>query len=241
MHDGIHVIAGECTTLFDGSREREQRGDVLVVVKPDNTVLVHDTDGYQPIAWLTRAESVAIEGDSLVARDGDALLRVAVHEEHGRARYPVSAAGLPVGDCPDCSGVLVRAAGDVTCTNCEARHGLPADATVTGNRCGDCRLPTIRVERGAAFEVCLDRGCESIDDRVRGAFDREWDCPACEGDLRIIRRGGLLAGCEHYPDCETGLSVPSGVVVDECSCGLPVFESPGGRRCLDAACDGGEA
>jgi len=37
MHDGTCVMAGECTTVFEGTREREQRGDVLVVVKPDNT------------------------------------------------------------------------------------------------------------------------------------------------------------------------------------------------------------
>jgi len=80
MHDGIRVMAGDCTTVFEGPREREQRGDVLVVVKPDNTVLVHDVDGYQPVAWLTRADSVAIEDGAVTARDGDELLRVVTHD-----------------------------------------------------------------------------------------------------------------------------------------------------------------
>jgi len=240
MHDGTRVMAGECTTVFEGSREREQRGDVVVLVKPDNTVLVHDADGYQPVAWLTRAESVAVEDGVVTARDGTEFLRVVAHEEHGSARFPASTAGVPVADCPHCAGTLVRARGEVACTTCDAGYGVPSDATVTGGRCADCGLPTMRVERGRAFELCLDRDCESLDDHVRAAFDREWDCPDCDGELRIIRRGGLLAGCEQYPACDTGFSVPAGVVVDDCDCGLPVFETAGGRRCLDTTCADGE-
>jgi len=237
MHDGTRVMAGECTTVFQGSREREQRGDVLVVVKPDNTVLVHDAAGYQPVAWLTRAESVAVEDGTVTARDGDEFLRVVAHEEHGSARFPASEAGVPVADCPDCPGTLVRAGGDVTCTGCSERYGLPTDATVTGGRCGDCGLPTMRVERGEAFACCIDRDCESLDDRVTAAFDREWDCKHCGGDLRILRRGGLIAGCERYPDCDTGYALPAGIVLGDCACGLPAFETAGGQRCLDSACD----
>jgi len=237
MHDGIRVMAGDCTTVFEGNREREQRGEVLVVVKPDNTVLVHDADGYQPVAWLTRAESVTIEDGAIVARDGEELLRVVTHEEHGSARYPVSEAGVPVGDCSDCSGTLIRSNGAVQCTGCQARYALPSDATVTSGRCRDCHLPTIRTERGQAFELCLDRDCDSLDDRVKAAFDREWGCPDCDGDLRIVRRAGLLAGCEHHPDCETAFAIPTGVVVDTCGCGLPLFETAGGHRCLDATCE----
>jgi len=236
MHDGTRVIAGECTTVFEGPREREQRGDVLVVVKPDNTVLVHDAEGYQPVAWLTRAESVTIDNGAVTARDGDELLRVVTHEEHGSGRYPASNAGVPVRDCPDCAGTLVRARSEVTCTGCDAAYGIPSDAAVTGGRCDDCGLPTLRVERGRAFELCLDRECDSLDDAVTAAFDREWDCPNCDGDLLILRRGGLLAGCEHYPDCDTGFSMPSGVVVGNCDCGLPLFETAGGTRCLDSSC-----
>jgi len=239
MHDGTRVMAGECTTVFEGSREREQRGDVLVVVKPDNTVLVHDAEGYQPVAWLTRAESVAVEDGTVTASDGDQFLRVVAHEEHGSARFPASQAGVPVGDCQDCPGTLVRAHGDVTCTNCGSRYGLPTDAAVTGSRCDDCALPTMRVERGAAIECCIDRDCESLDERVTAAFDREWTCKHCGGDLQIIRRGGLLAGCENYPDCDTGYALPAGVAVDDCDCGLPLFETASGRRCLDSRCSEG--
>ena len=230
-------MAGECTTVFEGSREREQRGDVLVVVKPDNTVLVHDAEGYQPVAWLTRAESVTVSDGTVTASDGEQFLRVVAHEEHGSARFPASQAGIPIGDCSDCTGTLVRARGRVSCTDCGASYGLPTDATVTGGRCGDCGLPTMRVERGEVVECCIDRDCESLDDRVKAAFDRAWDCKHCGGDLRILRRGGLLAGCETYPDCDTGYSLPAGLVVAECPCGLPVFETAGGQRCLDSACD----
>jgi DNA topoisomerase-1 len=242
MHDGMHVIAGDCTTMFEATngrtgRTREQRGEVLVVVKPDNTVLVHDADGYQPVAWLTRPESVRIDDGVVIARDGDELLRVVTHDAHGNARYPVSEAGVPVGDCPDCPGTLVRSNGAVRCAGCSDRYGLPGDATITGGRCRDCRLPTIRTERGQAFELCLDRECDSLDDRVTDASDREWDCPDCDGDLRIVRKGGLFAGCEYHPDCETAFAIPTGVVVDTCACGLPLFETGSGRRCLDATCE----
>ncbi|MFB6150555.1 MAG: topoisomerase DNA-binding C4 zinc finger domain-containing protein [Haloarculaceae archaeon] len=238
MHDETRVVAGECTATFEGNSEREHRGDVLAVVKPDNTVLVHDAGGYQPVAWLTRAESVQFVDGTLAARDGDQRLRVDVHDEHGSARYPVSPAGVPVGTCPDCDGSLVLADGAVRCLGCEARYGAPRDAAVLDEVCDDCGLPLVRVERGRSFEVCVDRDCDSLDERVRAAFDREWDCPECGSDLRILRRGGLVAGCERYPDCDAGFSIPTGVVDGTCDCGLPTFETPSGRRCLDGGCRG---
>jgi DNA topoisomerase-1 len=237
MHDGTHVIAGTCTTRFEGSRvtDHEQRGRVLVIVKPDNTVLVHDADGYQPIAWLTRAETVTIDGSTVVASDGDQRLEVATHQEFGSARYPTSTAGAPVGTCPDCGETLIRGNGGVRCPACEAFYGLPSDATIIEETC-DCGLPRMRVERGQVFELCIDRDCESLDERVAEAFDGEWSCPACGEGLRVLRRGGLLAGCPDYPDCDTGFAIPAGTVVGECGCGLPLFETASGQRCLDAHC-----
>jgi DNA topoisomerase-1 len=235
MHDGTRVLAGECTTTFEGSREREHHGEMLVVCKPDNTVLVHDADGYQPVAWLTRADSVSLHDGTLTATDGDQRLCVETHEEYGSASYPTSPAGQPVGEGPKCDGRLVRANGTVQCPGCETNHGIPRDATVLDETC-ECGQPRMRVARGREFEVCVDRDCESLDDAVKRAFDREWDCPNCDGDLRILRRGGLLAGCEHYPDCDTGWGIPNGTVVGECACGLPQFETGSGRRCLDTGC-----
>lgn len=235
MHDGTRVLAGECTTTFEGTREQEQRGDVLVVCKPDNTVLVHDADGYQPVAWLTRADSVSLHDGVLTATDGEQRLRVETHEEYGSASYPTSPTGVPVGDCPNCDGRLVRADGVVRCLGCDVQHGIPRDATVLDAECA-CGFPKMHVARGRAFEVCLDRACESLDEAVKEALDREWDCPNCDGDLRILRRGGLLAGCEHYPDCDTGWGIPAGTVVGECDCGLPLFETGSGQRCLATDC-----
>jgi len=37
MPDTTHVVAGRWTTVFEGTREQEQHGDMLVVVKPDST------------------------------------------------------------------------------------------------------------------------------------------------------------------------------------------------------------
>ncbi|WP_049997787.1 endonuclease NucS domain-containing protein [Halococcus sediminicola] len=238
--DAIRVFAGDCTVTEDG--ECDQRGDVVVVIKPDDTVLIHDRDGYQPAAWLTRPETLSYEGTSsgtfsLTATDGESSLDVVANEEHGLARYPASVAGAPVGDCPDCEGALVRAKGAVTCLDCDERYGLPAGADVLDRACRDCGLPTMIAERGRAFTLCVDRECESLDDRVKEASDREWGCPDCDGDLRVIRNGQLLAGCENYPDCETAFSFPSGTVDGDCECGLPAFDTSGGRRCLDATCE----
>ncbi|WP_276255328.1 DUF91 domain-containing protein [Halomontanus rarus] len=240
LEDTIRVLAGDCTVIVDGTDREEYRGRVTVIVKPDNTVLVHDVDGYQPVAWLTRADSVSSTSDptngfTLSAHKGDQTVRIAAHEQDGFGQYPASEAGTPVGDCPDCGGALVRSSG-VHCVGCGERYGVPADATVRDDYC-DCGLPRMRVERGLAFHVCLDRNCESLDEAVRNAFDREWSCPDCDGDLRILRRGGLLAGCEHYPDCDVGFVIPSGVFDGDCGCGLPAFETPSGRRCLDATCE----
>jgi DNA topoisomerase-1 len=236
MPDCTHVIAGTCTTTFDGTDRTRQHGEVLVVVKPDGTTLVHDAAGYQPVAWLTRPASVTVGADAVTVEDGDQHLHVDIHDAHTRGRYPTSDAGVPVGDCPDCGGHLVRARGGVSCPTCGDRYGLPAAATVTDDTCGDCGLPELRVERGVSFVVCLDRNCESLDERVRTAFDREWDCPECGGDLRVLRRGGLLLGCENYPDCETGFAFPAGIHEGSCDCGLPAFETATGRRCLDGDC-----
>ncbi|WP_254521517.1 DUF91 domain-containing protein [Natrinema caseinilyticum] len=242
IDDAIRVLAGDCTVIAEDADRKEYRGRVTTIVKPDNTVLVHDIDGYQPVAWITRADSLSSNrrGDfTLVAKKDTQTLRIAAHEQDGFAHYPTSAAGTPVGACPDCDGALVRSNG-VHCVRCGDRYGVPADATIRdGQGDCDCGLPRMRVERGLAFDVCLDRACESLDAAVSRAFDRQWACPEseCDGDLRILRRGGLIAGCEHYPDCDTGFAVPAGVVDGECGCGLPTFETARGTRCLDTSCD----
>ena len=238
MSETLQVIAGRCTTAFEGARsagEREQHGDVLVVVKPDGTVLVHDADGYQPIAWLTRPESVTVTGDTVAASDGDQSLRVTVHESHARGRYPSGAAGVPVGDCPDCETTLLRGNGSLSCPDCDREHPLPTDATVLDEHCGDCGLPQVQVQRGCSFVLCPE--CDSLTERVRSAFDREWDCPDCDGQLRVLYRGGLLLGCDEYPDCEVAYGFPRGIHDRTCECGLPVFKTQSGEQCLGSDCE----
>lgn len=242
MTETIRLFAGDCTVEFAGEGERTQRGYVVVVVKPDRTVLVHDAEGYQPVAWLTRADELTTEteGDSfsIVARSGEQELRVVSEAPTGRREFPVSEAGVPVGTCPDCGDALVRAGGEVTCLGCDAAYGLPAGATVLEKPCDDCGLPTMRVERGEPFELCVDWECESLADAVADALDGRWDCPDCGAPLGVVSRGNRpFLGCEGYPDCETTFSIPAGVVVGECACGLPVFETAAGRRCLDGTCD----
>ncbi|PSQ44897.1 DUF91 domain-containing protein [Halobacteriales archaeon SW_7_68_16] len=225
--------------VYDGHETERHRGRVIVLVKPDGTVLVHDADGYQPAAWLTRADAVACsvdDGFRITARDGDTALRVRSHADATTTAFPVTDAGTPVGDCPDCGQRLVRVRGGVTCIGCGERYGLPAAATVTDETCS-CGCPRLRVERGVTHDVCLDRTCEPLVDSVRAAFDREWTCPECGSDLRIVRRGDLLVGCDAYPDCEVAYSLPVGPLAGTCDCGLPTFDTPSGRRCLDTTCE----
>jgi len=156
MPDTTHVIAGTCTTTFDGpDRDRRQHGEVLVVVKPDGTTLVHDAAGYQPVAWLTRPESVTVGPDTVTATDGDQRLAVAVHDTHTRGQYPTTDAGVPVGGCP-CGGDLVRTRGSVICPDCGDRYDLPSGAVITDEECPECGLPACETGSGRR---CLDAGC----------------------------------------------------------------------------------
>ncbi|WP_266079636.1 topoisomerase DNA-binding C4 zinc finger domain-containing protein [Haladaptatus caseinilyticus] len=240
MTETIRVFAGDCTITTDGDTKRRRRGEVVAVLKPDDTLLVHDVDGYQPVEWLTRAETAhaSLDGDTftLVAATSDRRVRVDCHTCYGISRYPGSKAGIPVGICPDCDSALTRARGTVSCLGRGREYSIPRHARVGDDSC-ECGLPTMYVERGAELELCLDRGCGTILDAVGERFDREWDCPECGGDLRILRRGGIIAGCDRYPDCDTGFGVPNGGIVDSCACGLPVFRTPTGRRCLNTDCE----
>lgn len=237
MSERIHVIAGRLTTSSDGETTNRYHGDAIVVCKPDDTVLVHDASGYQPVDWLTRADGLTIDGDEITAWTGDERLRITVHDRYGGGQFPASRAGIPVGDCPDCDGTLTRAGGTVSCLSCSATYGVPTDASVVDEACADCGLPRFRVARGETFTVCLDRRCDSLDERVAAAYDRAWDCPDCGDDLRVLRRGGLILGCASYPACDSTLSFPHGEVVGTCDCGRPVFETGGGQRCLDTDCE----
>ena len=232
----IRTIAGDCLVRFEGRRERTVRGRIVTLIKPDNTVLVHDIDGYQPVAWLTRPESLSVTRDPLwlLASDGEETLRLEAAGDVDVIEHDATDAGTPVGACR-CGGQLIRTGSDVVCLECSDRFGLPAGASMTDASCA-CGLPTFRTDHGDSFELCLDYECGSLLESVRGRFDREWDCPNCGGALRILRRGGLIAGCEGYPDCDTGFSIPEGTVVGTCGCGLPVFETTSGRRCLDSTC-----
>jgi DNA topoisomerase-1 len=239
MDDTIRLFAGDCTVSYQGNAKTVQRGTVLTLVKPDNTVLVHDANGYQPAAWLTRADSVQLSGDgtvfTLTAHSGDTELSVRSHQGEARTSVPTSPAGTEVGRCPDCGRVLVRSAGAIICTGCLSRWGLPRDATLTGETCSVCGLPEIAVERGAEFQVCIDQACDPLDRLVADRFDGAWACPDCSLPMTIERAGSLQAVC---PECGTGHTIPAGSTAGTCTCGLPSFETPRGNRCLDPGCGG---
>ncbi|MFB6113465.1 MAG: DUF91 domain-containing protein [Halodesulfurarchaeum sp.] len=237
MQDTIRVFAGRCTIIHQADSRSEREGVVFVLVKPDNTVLVHDASGYRPAGWLTRADSLRVHvGDEhfeLFAAKGTETLTVRSGAVK-TAEFPVTSAGDPIGTCPECDTTMVRSRGQVTCLGCGEEYPLPRDATVTGEPCDTCGLPSIRVDRGAPIEVCLDRECQSIDEAVSEHFDGEWRCPTCETPLEIRRERTLGVAC---PRCETHYPIPTGTVNGTCSCGLPRFDVGEETRCLDPECD----
>lgn len=239
MQDAIRVIAGRCTVRHEADEQSESEGEVVVLVKPDNTVLVHDVTGYRPTGWLTRADSVQLslaEGAfDLRAQSGEETLHV-TGEDPAVAEFPATAAGPAVGTCPDCGASMVRAAGEVSCLGCGVSYPVPRNATVTDSTCETCGLPTLSLTRGTDLEVCLDRECEPLDAAVRANFAGEWQCPTCGSTLEIARARTLGAQC---PTCETHFPIPDGHVAGTCNCGLPWFETEHGGRCLDPECSVG--
>ena len=239
VESSFGVYVGDCHVQVTGSAERNLRGHVLVVTKPDNTVLVHDIDGYRPVAWLTRAETVSVDRDEgvITAVDGDQWLRIELKQPVLQRSFPGSRAGTPIGTCPGCRAPLVHAGNSVHCHGCGERYGLPSGATLLETPC-DCGLPRMRVLRGEPFELCIDRSCQPLQEAVATRFDGTWACPdpGCHGDLRIVHRGGLLAACDAYPECDIAFRFPNGRLENTCGCGLPRFRSEDGTACLDKGC-----
>lgn len=233
----MRIFAGAGTIVYEGETATRQKGTVLTIVKPDNTVLVHDASGYQPAAWLTRPETVEVtradEGFEIVATAGDQKLSVRSVDHHGHTQYPISPAGDPLGTCPDCEASLVDAGGAVVCIGCFTRWALPHDATVLEADCPTCRLPQMRLQRGAAFRVCIDETCDSLVATVSERFDDRWSCPDCGGSMQIGSDGTLHVTC---PDCDRRCALPAGTVVGTCPCGLPRFRTRRGERCVDTEC-----
>lgn len=150
------LYAGDATVVEDATDRREYRGRVVVLSKPDGTVLVHDATGYQPVAWLTRADAVTVTDDDafrVTAHDerADDWLRVTGHpprDENGvldatlAGHYPIGGAGRPLGRCPSCDGALVDRGGAVACVHCGVEHGYPDDATIRAQTPGNSATHT---------------------------------------------------------------------------------------------------
>ena len=133
--------------------------------------------------------------------------------------------------------MLTHANGAVTCLDCGARYGLPAGAEIPDEACPSCGLPTMRVERGRAFTLCIDRECQSLDAAVTAAFDRTWDCPDCDGRIRIVRNGTLLAGCESYPTARLRSRFRPVSSTASATVACQRSKPSRGRRCLDVTCE----
>lgn len=97
VHRGLLItILGECTVTYEGrAASQVQRGERLVLLKPDGAFLVHGPAGYRPINWQPVTEMISVSTEDawvvLVAsrRNPDERVEVRIR----RARL-VTAAGL---------------------------------------------------------------------------------------------------------------------------------------------------
>lgn len=227
------LYAGDATVVEDAADRREHRGRVVVLAKPDGTVLVHDATGYQPVAWLTRADTVTVTHDDafrVTAHDErtDDWLRVTGHPDGTRAdgreigglsgQYPVTAAGEPIGRCPACEGALVDTGGAVTCVHCSEHHAYPDDATI--------RRPTPGSTTLAASDAMAADGSDTMAVEASDAMATD----ASEG--------------ASAPTSATTTAATDDAAIDgspaTCDCGLPRMRVERGAVidcCVDRECE----
>ena len=129
--DVLRVLAGDCRVRADGV---PRCGEMVVLSKPDNTVLVHDVDGYQPVAWLTRADSVSYTGDDGAASPSP--LSPVIDPCWSNCGPRTASVDIPARGLASPSATvstarpLVRARGRVSCPGCGSEYGLPDGASV---------------------------------------------------------------------------------------------------------------
>jgi DNA topoisomerase-1 len=99
--------------------------------------------------------------------------------------------------------------------------------------CSTCGRPQMAVERGARFQLCVDPTCEPLDEAVAERFDGTWDCPDCSSPLTVDGTPAVALTCGA---CGLDHPLPHGRTTGACACGLPLFDTPAGIRCLDGTC-----
>ncbi|MGZ4915880.1 MAG: hypothetical protein ACXV45_04345, partial [Halobacteriota archaeon] len=143
---------------------------------------------------------------------------------------------ITIGHCKRCGGSL-RHVDNVIACDCGVVYKLPAGADLTDRKC-TCGLPKFKLKL-LGIDVCVDRQCENMDAIIAAAFvTRKFTCPRCGGPLTVVRRKGLIVGCERYYDgCKTAFLLPSNATITgRCTCGLPRLQLKTKARCLDTSC-----
>ncbi|MGZ4901740.1 MAG: DEAD/DEAH box helicase [Halobacteriota archaeon] len=143
---------------------------------------------------------------------------------------------ITIGHCKRCGGSL-RHVDNVIACDCGVVYKLPAGADLTDRKCA-CGLPKFKLKL-LGIDVCVDRQCENMDAIIAAAFvTRKFTCPRCGGPLTVVRRKGLIVGCERYYDgCKTAFLLPSNATITgRCTCGLPRLQLKTKARCLDTSC-----
>jgi len=143
---------------------------------------------------------------------------------------------LSIGRCKCCGGSLRRIENVITC-DCGVVYKLPNGVELAQNPCS-CGLPKFKLKL-FGVDVCVDRQCENMDEVIGRQFAAsDFTCPKCGGPLIVVRRKGLIAGCErYYEGCKTAfLLPPNATIIGRCACGLPRLQLKIKARCLDTKC-----
>lgn len=57
-----YVLAGRAELEYTGRAHKTYRGDAILLIKPDDSILVHSTRGVNPVSYIVRAEDIRLKG-----------------------------------------------------------------------------------------------------------------------------------------------------------------------------------
>jgi len=190
--DVTTLYAGDATVVEDATERAEYRGRVVVIAKPDGTVLVHDRDGYQPVAWLTRADAVTVTDD-------DETVRITAHDERADDWLRVTGHPTRRGGA-DASGADATGAGTTGAADPDGAGALTGryPVSVAGDPAGDC--PTCG---GALVDTGGAVACIHCDERHGYPGDATLPGATCDCGLPRMRveRGAAIDCCVDR-DCQ---------------------------------------
>jgi superfamily II DNA helicase RecQ len=57
-----YVLSGQAELEYSGRARKTYKGEVILLIKPDNSIVVHSTRGVNPVSYVARAEDIRLKG-----------------------------------------------------------------------------------------------------------------------------------------------------------------------------------